>query len=103
MIDFVFLAMFVSALVFIMLTVSDQKNPACPCLAILFLAMCMVGAINIETGYTVASQDNIGTVTIVSGMRTYDGAAPLAVVFLGLIIIMIVYMIKHPFEKEEPQ
>jgi len=101
MMDIVFFAMFVSALVFIVLTVSDQENPAWPCLAVLFLFMCMVGVINIETGYTVA-YDNAGALGIVSGVRSYDGASPLAIVFLGLVIIMIIFMIAHPFEKKKP-
>ncbi len=98
MLDIVFIGMFIGAVIFTSMTVADKKNFAWPCLAVLFLAVCAAGVVRVESGYSFMYENNAdNSVRIISGLRPYDGMAPLAIVFIGLIIMVIAMMTERAF------
>jgi hypothetical protein len=98
MIDFVFMGVLAGLICFTVLAGLDRKNFVWPCLAVLFAAMCTVGVINVESGYSMLYENKVdNSIRVVSGVRSYDGASPLAIVFLGIIIMMIVVALERAF------
>jgi hypothetical protein len=98
MLDLIFIGMFAALVCFAVLAGLDRKNFIWPCLAVLFAAVCAVGVLNVESGYSMLYENRVdNSISVVSGVRSYDGASPLAIVFLGMIIIMVVVMLERSF------